>query len=213
MVTVNFGSINSDTDLGLFLTSVKCSEPEPKRTVVDVPCRDGELDLSYAVSSDLHYKNRKLTLEFKKTDYTNSWMEVFSDIADQLHGKKMHVVISNDPEWYWDSFITVDPSSEYNVGTITVNLNAYPYKRQEYTRSYTSTAAGVAVALLVTKQTVVPTLSSDAAFTVSIDGGEEYSFEAGTYTDPDLKLSAGSHSMIIKGSGNIVTISYINGRF
>ena len=211
MVTVLFGSIDSYTDLGLFLTEFKRANPTPKRTLAKVPCRDGNLDLTYALSSEIHYENRELVLTFKAVDYSNDWETVFSNISSQLHGKKMHVVFSNDPDWYWDCFVTVDPESEYNVGTVEVICDAYPYKRKDYYGSVSATSSGVPLAIQVTMQTVVPTITCANAITVKPDSGATYSLAAGTHIDPGFKLTAGVHSLLIKGSG-LVTVSFINGR-
>ncbi|MBP5170331.1 MAG: phage tail family protein [Oscillospiraceae bacterium] len=211
MVTVSFDSLNSYTDLGLFLAEATIEEPAPKRTVADVPCRDGALDLSYALTSTMKYKNRVITLTFRVIDYTNDWVNVFGNIARQLHGKKMKVVFSSDPNWYWDSFITVEHTSEFNVGTIEVICNAYPYKRKDVSLSTTATSSGSTVTATVTQQTIVPTVTSANAITITT-GGNTYSFAAGTHLDPALQLAAGTHSLVVKGSG-AVTIAYKDGSF
>lgn len=212
MPYVLFDLINSETDLGLFLSDVQITEPEPKRTLVDVPVMDGELDLTYALSSEIHYKNRKLTLEFKTVDYTNNWMSVFSDIADKLHGKKMRVVISNDPDWYWDAFVTVDPSSKYNEGTIKVNLNAYPYKQKDDNKTIYVISAGTSISVSVVKQTVIPTIITSKSIAIVVDGGTEYSLAAGTHVDPGFKLAAGNHTLLISGNNVSVRLLMTQGR-
>lgn len=206
MVTVSFDAINSSTHLGLFLTEVKIEEPEPKRTVVDVPCRDGELDLTYALSSSTHYKNRKIKMVFKKTDYTNTWMTVFSNVANALHGKRMSVSFSNDAAWAWDCFVTVEPESEYNVGTIEVNCDAFPYKQKTVTLTTTATGAGASVSAAVSAKPVTPEVTCVNNIMITT-GGETYSFEAGTSTDPNMVLPAGTNTLVVKGSG-AVTINY-----
>ena len=219
MVTVSFvpvyttDTIDSYDDLGLFLSDVTITEPEAKRTLIDVPCRDGALDLSYALSDELYFKNRKLTLTFKKTDYTNSWLTVFSEIASQLHGQKMWVTFSSDPDYRWTAFVTVDPSSAYNVGTIKVILDAYPFKQQVITKTTGTTSAGVTVHCPVTmRSTHIEVTTMLESCTITYDG-TTYTFSAGVNMIPDFRLQPGDNELIVKGSGGSVTIVYYDGVF
>ena len=209
MVIVLFDSINSYDDLGLFLKDVKITEPEPKRTIVEVPGRNGALDLTYSLSSEMRYKNRKITLEFKKKDYTNDWMATFSAIAKALHGKIMKVRLDSDLNWYWDSFVTVSPSNAYNVGTIVITCDAYPYKRRPVTWTGTATSGGTEVALPVTMEPVIPEVTNSNNITITANGST-YSFDAGTHKNQQMKLTAGTNNLVVKGSGS-VTIRYLDG--
>ena len=202
MVSVLFDSINSATDLGLFLTDVKISEPEPKRTTVNVPCMDGMLDLSYALSSKIRYKNRKIKFIFKKTDYSNSWMSVFSAVANKLHGKQMTVSVSNDNGYTWDCFVTVNPESAYNVGTIKVDCDAYPYKEKDVELTTTATSVGVSVSADVSAESVVPTVTCSSSITIT-DNGTTYVFLSGTTINPNFVLDPGTHVLLVKGSGTV----------
>ena len=219
MVTVSFVPVNTNEtidsydDLGLFLSDVTITEPEAKRTLVDVPCRDGALDLSFALSDELYYKNRKLTLTFKKTDYTNSWMTVFSEIASKLHGQQMWVTFSSDPDYRWTAFVSVDPASAYNVGTIKVILDAYPFKQKVITKTTGMTSVGVSVTCPVTMRSTPIEVTTSTACTITYDGTTE-SFPAGMNLPSNFRLQPGDNELIVRGdpSGS-VTIVYFDGVF
>lgn len=165
MTTVLFDSIDSYTDLGLFLAEAEITEPEAKRTLVEVPGRDGQLDLSYALSSTTKYKNRSITFVFKAVDYSNDWVPLYSSIANRLHGKRMRVTVSSDPDWYWDSFVTVEHSSEFNVSTINIKCDTYPYRLRDHSEVITSTTD-----IVNNGVSTVPTLFVNNTATVDIIG-------------------------------------------
>ena len=86
---------------------------------------------------------------------------------------------------------------------------AYPYKQKDVSLTTTATAAGATVSAVVTRQTVIPTVTSVSTITITT-GGNTYSFDAGTHKDLEFKLAAGTHSLVVKGSG-AVTIAYKDG--
>lgn len=209
MITINFGNLNSYNDLGLFLADATFEEPIPKRVTVDIPYRDGILDLGAVISDSVVFNNRAIVFTFKVVDYSKDWVRMFSALANQIHGRQLHVEVSSDPGWYWDAFCTVTVQSENNLGTVIVTCNAYPYKLHDYSIDVSSTASGVTKVITITRQTVVPTITTNSNIIIQLRG-ESYSFDAGTYKNIDLRLIQGENQLRITGVAT-VSISYTDG--
>ena len=212
MRQIHFGTIGSYDDLNLFLPDggMENHPPEPKRILANVPGADGQLDLSFGLGGDTKYNNRTITLKFVMADYEYQWDEIFSEILVLLHGKRFHVLIDPEQDYYWDAFCSVDStSSDRNKGTVVVQLDCAPYKYKDITLSTTATSAGVTVTANVTHKTVVPAVTCVTDITITYNG-DTFSFSAGTHKDLAFRLPAGSNSLVVKGSGS-VTIAYSDG--
>lgn len=204
MNQVQFGDILSYDDLELFLKNVDIEPPTAKRTLVDVPGRSGELDLSYGISEDTCFQNRDITLEFVMKNYKFQWQDLFANVLNRLHGRKFNVYIEPDTSYYWDAFCTVDQAKcDKNKGLVTIKLDANPFMYRDRIVTATATQDGVPVTIPITRKTVVPTITSSANIVIEKDG-VDYSFDAGTHKNEFLRLTEGANFLTIKGSGNVV---------
>lgn len=210
MNQVYFGTIASYDDLDLFLADAETTSPEPQRELAEVQGRDGDLDLSYGLSPETHYKNRQITLNFVLKDFQRQWQEKFSNIMNLIHGQRYDVVIEPDTDVYWKAFCIVQKTkSDRNKGTVVIDLDCEPYAYKDYSVTKTATSGGVSVTIPITRRTDVPTVTSAANITITKDG-TVYAFDAGTHRNPELRLTKGNNTLTIKGSGS-VTIAYKDG--
>ena len=211
MVQVFFDNIRSYDDLGLFLSKVSISAPESKRSKVSVPGRDGSLDMSYALSSDMKFENRELSIEFVMKDYGKDWVTDFSEIYNRIHGKRFRIVIGNDPEYYWEGFCEIDKAEDsVNKGTLKVICDVYPYKHRDMLIEVTSTSSGVSAYCPCGRETVCPVVTTSGNITITPAGGSAVHFDAGTRQSRDLLLREGVNILTITGNAN-VTLKYVEG--
>lgn len=132
MAGVSFDGVHSFRDWGLYLRErPTVSPPEPKTTLVSVPCRDGDIDISTALTNgEIKFADREIECKFSTFDNVPYWSTLFSKIENYLHGKEMRVVLDNDPEFYYIGRCTVEPmESEDYRGYITIRIDAQPYKK------------------------------------------------------------------------------------
>ena len=214
MNQVLFGNLRSYTDLGLFLTDAEIGTPEPKRTVVEVPGRNGSLDLTYALSGEITYKNRSIKLTFAMADYQHRWTILFSQILAQLHGKLMQVQIEPDTSYYWDAFCKVNTvKSDRNLGTIVVELDAYPFKKKTVLTTYdvSGTTAGHSQICVCDRMPVVPNFYATQACVLAF-GSITKNLAVGNNSFTDIVFHEGNSKIIVTGTGATVTVSYREGR-
>ena len=117
--------------------------PEVKTTFVDVPGVSGSLDLSQLLTNYPLYNNREGDLSFHVlNEKPYSWIELYQEIANYLHGKRLKVVIEDDPDYYYEGILKLNAWTNNNDGTwsdITIGyiLDPYKYYKNDKTYQYT----------------------------------------------------------------------------
>ena len=131
MNTVTFGSYRSYDDLHLILSSKTIGTPAPKVETIDLPGGDGVLDLTEFFDGT-KYANRQLSFDFSTMVSPASFLQQFSTVQNLLHGRKMDIVLSDDPEWYYTGRISVNEwKADKNIGKITVDCDCAPFKHRK----------------------------------------------------------------------------------
>lgn len=129
--SVTFGSMNSFSDWHLVPDGRPVVVlPEPKLTTVEVPGANGLLDLSEALTRYPVYNNRDGSIKFHVLNDKEPWEKLYQRISNYLHGKKMEMVLEDDPFYYYYGRYKVAWTSNNN-GTwsdIDINYTLDPYK-------------------------------------------------------------------------------------
>lgn len=99
-------------------------------TFVDIPGRrDGPIDLSEYLTGGIVYGQRSGSFEFIVDNDHEYWITIQMKIAQYLHGKRMRMVLEDDPEYYYEGRFTLnDWKSESWNSKITINYVVGPYK-------------------------------------------------------------------------------------
>lgn len=210
MKQIKFGTYKSFDDLNLVLTSKTIGSPEPKIYTVEVEGADGVLDYT-EYFGETKYKNVSLNFDFATIVAMDQFLTQFSTIKNALHGKKLQIVLDDDPDFYYVGRITVsDFTNEKSIGNISITCDCDPYK---YKKNVTTVAQAVSGSATITlsnlKKRVVPTITTDATFTFEF-GGRTSTQSAGTFRIPTLELVEGNNTVAVTGTGN-VSFSYQEG--
>lgn len=203
---VKFDTKHSHDDLDLILSSKTIGSPSVKITTVDIPGADGVLDFT-EFFGEPKYNNRTLTFEFRSIKTFSAQLGQDSSVKNALHGKKMKIVLDDDPNYYFYGRVSVgDWESENNiVGKVTITCDCEPYKRKQTVTTATFTATTTEQTGTITnsgRMTVVPTVEVSASVTLQFDEGS-ISLGAGTYTLDNFALKQGAHTVKYSGSGTI----------
>lgn len=120
--------------------TVYVSEPEQETAYIDVPGRNGSIDVSTAISGRPIFKERKLEFQLSKLDARFSWDGVISDLRNKFHGKICHVTFDNDNSYYWRGRLYVSEfERERKQGIVTISIpkcDPYKYDIQQSTESW-----------------------------------------------------------------------------
>lgn len=210
MHSVKFGSYHSYADFSLILTAKEINAPSPKIGTVDIPGGDGELDLTEYFGETKYY-NRKIKLDFSTTVPMNDFLPLFSRIQNAIHGQKLHIVLDDDPEFYYVGRVTLDKwKSDGRIGKISIECDCEPYKYKRYKTTVTNAVTSDAVLTYTnSRKRVVPTITTDASIMLTF-GTSTYTLSAGTYTDPEIVFEPGINTFTVTGTAT-VTVSYQEG--
>lgn len=114
-------------------TRPKVSPPAPKTKLIQVPGSDKVIDLTQALTGEVHYEPRTITFEFVLTAPRETWASLYSDILTYLHGQTVNMIMDNDPNWFYTGRVTVgDLEADKKMGTLTMEATVEPYKRERY---------------------------------------------------------------------------------
>ena len=207
---VTFGEYHSYNDFSLILTNKTIGKAEPKTSNVDIEGMDGSLDLT-EYFGDVKYKNRKLTFEFSTIIPMNEFLNLYSNIQNELNGKYLKVILDEDPDFYYIGRLNVnDWKSDKRIGKITIELDCEPYKYRinETVLSYALTG-NADLYLTNLKKLVVPIITTDSEIKIIFEE-TSYSLSAGTWEIDDIILKPGINKITVIGTGNI-TFQYKEG--
>lgn len=131
---VTFGNKHSYRTWGLLLKSrPEISPPKPKTKIIQVPGADTIIDLTEALTDGVKYEPRTIKCEFWVVDGRHNWPTVYSSILNELHGKRVQIVMDDDPNYYYIGRVAVDEwESDKKTSTIVLTAEVEPYKRMRH---------------------------------------------------------------------------------
>ena len=197
------------------LSSWSLSAPEYQSNFVDVPGRDGPLDLSTALTDgEPRYGSRTLTATLERSDGTRIGREnAINAMINALDGWRMDIRLPDDDAHYITGRVHV--AREYNDlahAAVTVTAICDPWRYNDYDTVVSLTAgAETQTGRLVNKgrRAVVPKVqvSGEGASVLLSFGAASWALSAGTYQLPDLVVSQGGVFVDYSGAGEL-TFTY-----
>lgn len=209
MKGVKFGNKHSYYEWGLILSSKEIQSPEPKVRKIEIEGSDGD-GIDYTeFFGDVKYNNRQLSFTFTKMDIVpDGFLALYSLVQNTIHGKKMQVILDDDPLNYYYGRVTINEwKSDRKKGIIVIEVDAEPYKYNLYESEVMQMVSGTdTIVLPNSRKRVVPTITTNAEFTISF-GNYKGVFSAGTFRIPELELIEGDNLVTVTGTGTI-TFTY-----
>ena len=77
------------------------SVPEANTVILEVPGRNGNLDLSEALTGDVTYRNREIKLELASSVNLQTWYQKCLHIFNTYHGKTVTIIFDDDSTHYY----------------------------------------------------------------------------------------------------------------
>lgn len=116
-------------DMMLFLTDVEIDDPEARRYQVDVPGRDGALDLTEALGGT-YFDNREIRLTFECVNYTTARFHLLSSqLRNALDGRLVRLILSDDFGHFWRGRCQVATDrSGLDATEVVITMDAEPHK-------------------------------------------------------------------------------------
>ena len=121
----------------VLLDGYTLSPTEPKTTTVEIPGRDGVLDLTESLIGDVSYDNRSMSFTFLIVDL-EQFEVVKTQVSNALHGRKFNFEMTMDPGYTYTgrfkikSYTHTATWSHGICGYIDVEIDAEPYKLKSH---------------------------------------------------------------------------------
>ena len=228
MLGVTIGEKHSYKDWGIILSSKVISPPEPQINKVDVPLRDGSIDLTEALTNDVKYKDRTITLNFTVTD-RSTWTAKVSEIQNYLHGKRLKIVFDEDLAFYYIGRVSVNKwETEKAIGSLVIECDVEPFKYDmissavDWEWDIFDFEEGIlnetgqlivngerTIPLICRRKRMFPIFTASTAMTVEFEG-EVFDLIKGEQKLYGIFLHEGINELTFKGNG-VVSIDYIGG--
>ena len=208
---ITIGDIHTANDWDLILNAMSVAPPEPKYTKISIDGRSGDLNLSRALTGDLHYNNRPLSFVFLLTGGNQAEREdKVNEIVNLIHGTEQNIILPDDVSYYFFgecSISEVVQNKAYASFRLNVDAEPYKYSINETKRliELSSTAKEIVLVNRGRKK-LVPTIEVTGSVTLEY-GSSKTTLGAGTYKLLDLQLPTGNTLLQVSGSGS-VTFTY-----
>lgn len=227
MIGVKFGEKHSYDDFGMILSAKEIGIPAVQKKEVKIPIRDGTIDLSTAITDEEKFDDRILHFEFSVIK--RKWKTTISTILEYVHGKRMKIVLDEDPAFYYVGRVEVNKwQSDAGTGSIVVDVIAEPFKYDilssavdwewdifDFEEGIINETGGLIVngtttiTLICRRKRMFPTFTVSADMTV-IFKGETFNLKAGSQKVYDIFFTEGNNELTFTGNGT-VTIDYVGG--
>lgn len=193
------------------LAAWSLSPAEYQANYVEVPGRNGALDLSTALTDgEPRYNSRTLEARLERSDGTRLEREAaITTMINWLDGWKMDIILPDDELHYITGRVHV--AKEYNDpahAAVIVTATVDPWRYNLNETAFHLTAAAEEKSALLTNQgrrTVVPLLeiTGDGAQVLLTVGTASWSLGPGIYQLPDLVVRQGGAEIKYQGSGEL----------
>ena len=209
-IIFNGDEIHTGEDLDLVQEEKKIEKPTIQSHTIEVPGRDGLLNLTRSLTGKVSYYNRELTFRYFGDGDREHLLEI-DDIMSKYHGQTIRIIDDDRPGHYYEGEASVSTEIFPGYIIIELTLNAQPFRLKLKPTVYTYNLGGGSVKLYLENESieVVPTITTTGAITI-VFNGVEVSLSAGTYTVESILFRAGVNTLLISGSGS-VTFEYQEG--
>lgn len=88
--------------------------PKPKTNYLDIPGTNGSLDISEILTGVPTYENRTGSMGFIYLTEFGSSRRMYETIMNAVHGRRLQVILTDDPEYYYEGRVSV---KEYSISS------------------------------------------------------------------------------------------------
>ena len=208
MKGILFGTLHSYRDLKLLLLPGKeIGSPEVKKKLLDVEGADGTLDYT-DFFGEPKYSDVTHKFPFATIVPMNEFLSHYSTVKSALHGKKMPIILDDEPDYYYVGRLYVQGfTNEKNIGHITIEAECEPYKYKLAKTTVTRAVNGTDnIVLTNARKRAVPevTITTDTSLRIVFRDSFIWDLGSGSFTLPELELVEGDNPVTVSGTGQIV---------
>lgn len=206
MLGIQFGNVHSFNDLHLLLTKKEIGSPAVKVVEIEIPGADEPLDLT-EFFGEAKLENVTHKFEFSTIVPHSQFLTFFSSVKNALHGKKVRIILDDDPNFYYYGRLHVSSfTNEKNIGMISVDAVCDPYKYKVSKTVVTKSVDGTATVILTNgRKRAVPdvVIATESGIRIEYQGSNIWDLGSGTFSLPELELVDGDNTVTVTGTGTV----------
>ena len=220
MNTVTFGEKNIGELYSAYLSEKHIGVPKARTLSVEVPGRDGEVDLTEAVLGRISYGNREVKMTWTLTGTEGERESAIVQIIKDIHGKHVEFRFDNGVSLVYQGRITVSREDDFFT-FVDVKCDCDPYRYdifsagEEWLWDNFSFEDGIiypneenvngrTTVILPCRQShttvVIEVLSGNCTMEF---GGKTYQLKTGNNIMHEIVLVAGDNTVVFNGNGRI----------
>jgi hypothetical protein len=195
-------TVHTGNNLGLVMTAKDLPAPTPQTYTVNVPGRNGLIDMSEFLTGEPTYDNRTLNFKFVGDGSRETVLSLI-DTMLAYHGRKITVTTDDYPDWYYEGRATVKYTDKGHYVEFELTVDAYPFRIKKdsiIVQKYPNPEKDVVLTNTGAHRVPVKVTSISNA-TIAI-GTITYNISAGTYTEL-FYIPAGGITIHISGFGQL----------
>ena len=188
------------------LSKFEISAPQYRRSTIIVPGRDGEIDLSDALTGAVQYANRKITVRLENSCGTRLQREHWIyHLVNAFDGTEQEIEMPDDESRYMRGRLRV--ATQYNDNAhaavqITADVEPWKYSRRQTSRYFETADAGENALTVHNsgRKTVIPEFQVILIFPGdSLRIGSHEITDTGYFQFPDITFSPGDNALTVTG--------------
>lgn len=225
--SVKFNDVDMYEKYGFILATKTIGPAEPQTKYVDVPQRNGSIDLTESLTGSVKYSDRTITMTFVYLG--DKFTDLVSKFSETYHGQKVKIIFDDDLNYYYEGRLEIKSTESRTAAKkISVSATCEPIKYDvisslddwlwdpfdfeggiiNYVKDVTISGT-TEVMLICRRDWEFPTFMVDSAMTLEYKGST-YDIPAGEHKNYLLFLSAGENTFQVTGNGTL-SINYRGG--
>lgn len=205
MITVTFNTTNLYTDMGIVLENFDIGLPEMKVTKVSIPGRNGDLDMSKALTGYTHFSNRIITLTLglrgDESEREKQRVRLFNLVMNQ----SVKVSFSHLTGYFLGTVHFLAYERTPSQSTIQAKVDCYPFRylNNDITATYSLTSA-IRTVYIHNNNMPVPLTITTTDNAIIEHKDKRYAVGRGEH-QLGIILDTGDNRLKVSGSGTLTT--------
>lgn len=193
-----FGSKYSVDDYQAIMNYARITTPTVKENYVDIPGGNSSLDLTEAVSGVTFNDGQ---ISFKFTFFKE---EDRSRMRNDLHGRKLQIVLEREPEYFYDGRLFCrDGDYTGCIFELYIDARVAPYKQEkQMTLHMEEITAAKDILLDNDRMPSIPVITVEGNIRLTYSG-ISVQLSDGVYTIPEITLLDGLNRIHAEGKGSL----------
>lgn len=208
-IIFNGEEVHTGNDLDLVQEEKKIEKPKIQSYTVEVPGRNGLLNLTKGLTGRVMYNNRPLSFRYFGTGKRSQLLELDAFMS-KYHGQTIRIIDDDYPNHYYEGEASVSTEFHGNYIIVSLDVDAQPFRLRLTPTVYSQTIDGTVTLKLENESIEVFPMITVTAETTLIFNGVSFKLSAGSYTSENILFRAGVNVLEVSGTGTI-TIEYQEG--